>query len=104
MSVARTQIKLSFSAPGTDRSHPPPVRSYLVRQSLRPIRSERDFARAQTLCRGRCRFTVPWIGGRVSLTVTGLRPRTTYYYALAARDNLSGRRGPRSQVVKVRTR
>jgi alpha-tubulin suppressor-like RCC1 family protein len=103
LSIARTQITLGFTAPGTNRSHPPPVRSYLVKQSLHPIRSDRDFARAPTLCKGRCRFDVPWVGARVSLIVTDLRPRTTYYYALAARDNLSGRLGPRSQAVKVRT-
>lgn len=67
------------------------------------MRGARDFARAQTLCRGRCRLTAPRIGDRVSLTVTGLRPHTTYYYALAAQDNVSGRSGPRAQVA-VRTR
>ncbi len=36
--------------------------------------------------------------------VTDLRPRTTYFYAVDARDNVSGRTGPRSTTVKARTR
>lgn len=100
---ARTRVTLAFDTLGTDASRPPPARSYLVKQSLRPMRSARDFARADPVP-GRCCLTAPRIGGRVSLTVTGLRPRTTYtYYALAAQDNVLGRSGPRAQVV-VRTR
>ncbi len=102
--IARTQIELDFNAPGTDRDHPPAARSYLVKQSTRPIRNPRDFARAQTLCAGTCRFDVSRIGAQIALTITGLRPHTTYYYAIAARDNVSAKRGPRSQTVKARTR
>jgi hypothetical protein len=40
----------------------------------------------------------------MTLTITNLRPRTTYYYSVAARDNVSNRRGPRSATVRVRTR
>jgi phosphodiesterase/alkaline phosphatase D-like protein len=40
----------------------------------------------------------------VRLTITDLRPRTTYFYAVAARDNVSGRAGPRSPTTKTRTR
>ncbi len=101
--LSETRIELDFDAPGTDANHPPPARSYLVKQSLRPIRGDRDFARAQALCKGSCRFAVSSVGDRVSLTVTGLRPHTTYYYALAARDNVSARPGPRSRTVKART-
>ena len=102
--LGRTRIELRFEAAGTDGDQPPPARSYVVKQSRRPIRSARGFTRAQTLCKGRCRFTPSAVGAKIALTVTGLRRRTTYYYALAARDNLSGRRGPRSTTVKVRTR
>ncbi|MDQ6803548.1 MAG: hypothetical protein M3065_00980, partial [Actinomycetota bacterium] len=84
--VGRTQVQLDFSAPGTDASHAPPARSYVVKQARRPIVSARGFARAQTLCKGVCRFTVSKVGGGVTLTVTDLRPHTTYYYAVAARD------------------
>ena len=101
--VGRTQVELEFAAPGTDGTHPPPATSYVVKQSRRLIRGARDFSRAQTLCGGRCRFKVTAVGGTVRLTVTDLRPRTTYYYAVSARDNVSARRGPRSATVSVRT-
>jgi hypothetical protein len=102
--ISRTRIELGFRAPGTEGSQLPPIHSYLVKQSLRPIRTLRDFSRAQTLCRGSCRFTVPKVGDRVSLTVSDLRPGITYYYAVVARDNLTGSQGPRSRWVKARTR
>ena len=95
---------LSWKAPGSDASRPPAARGYLVRQSLRPIRSARDFARAQTLCRGTCRFAVRALNTSITITVTDLRPRATYYYAVAARDNVTRRPGPRSKTVMVRTR
>jgi len=101
--ISNTQIELSFNAPGTDANHPPPARSYLVKQSPHPIRSARAFARAQTLCHGACRFTIAAIGDKVTLTVTDLRPHTTYYYAIAARDNITAKQGPRSQTVTART-
>ena len=102
--VSRTQVVLTFKAPGSNGSRPPAARAYLIRQAQRPIRSARDFGRAAALCRGSCRFQSLAMGARITLTVTGLRPRTTYYYAVAARDNVSNRTGPRSRVVRVRTR
>jgi len=101
--LTRSSIRLTFRAPGSDGRRPPPARAYVVRQSLRPLRGARALRRAQILCGGRCRLSVARVGARVSLTVTDLRPGTTYFYAVAARDNVSGRRGPRS-VVRVRTR
>jgi hypothetical protein len=103
-SVSKTRVVLSFRAPGTDRARGPAARSYLVKQSTRPIRGGRGFRRAQTLCNGSCRFSVTQVGARITLTVTGLRANTTYYYAVAARDNVSRRLGPRSKAVKARTR
>ena len=99
-----TQIQLSFNAPGTDANHPPPARSYLVKQSRHPIPTARAFARAQTLCHGACRFTIAAIGDKITLTVTDLHPHTTYYYAIAARDNITAKQGPRSAVVNATTR
>ncbi len=64
----------------------------------------RGFRRGQSLCKGACRFSITNVGSKLMLTVTGLRPHTTYYYAVAARDNVSGRPGPRSRAVSVRTR
>jgi hypothetical protein len=103
--VSKTKIRLSFRAPGTDGARAPAAHSYLVKQSGRPIRAgRRAFSRAQTLCRGRCRFDVTRVGAKLTLTITGLRPRTTYYYAIAARDNVSGRLGPRARAVRAKTR
>jgi len=101
---SRTKITLTFAAPGSDASTPPAARAYLVKQSLRPIRDARDFGRAQTLCKGACRFTVTAVGAKVTLAIGQLRAHTTYYYAIAARDNVTGRLGPRSQTARARTR
>jgi len=103
-SASATKVVLSFRAPGTDGRRGPAARGYVVKQSVRAIRGRRGFRRARSLCGGNCRFAVTRVGERITLTVTGLRPRTTYYYAIAARDNVSGRLGPRSRVVRARTR
>ena len=102
--TAGGSVVLAFDAPGTNGSRPPAARGYLIRQSRRPIRSARDFARAETLCRGTCRFAVRTLGADIRLTITDLRRRAAYYYAIAARDNVSGRLGPRSRTITVRTR
>jgi len=102
--TSRRKVVLTFRAPGTDGGRPPAARGYVVKQSLRPIRGRRGFRRAQTLCRGTCSFDVTFVGSKINLTVTDLRPRRTYYYAIAARDNVSGQPGPRSPTAKARTR
>jgi len=102
--LSRTKIQLRFNAPGTHASRAPAARTYLIKQSFRPIRGSRDFTRAHALCRGSCRFAITEVGGLISLTVSDLRPRTTYYYAIVARDNVSARGGPRSRAVRARTR
>jgi len=99
-----TTIVLSFRAPGSDGSNPPAARSYVVKQSLRPIRSARDFDRAPTLCGGACTFAVTPIAAAITLKVTDLRRTTTYYYAVAARDNVSKRVGLRSRTVSAKTK
>ena len=95
---------LSFPASGSDGPNPPAARVYLIKQSTRPIRGARDFRRAQTLCHGNCRFAATSVGTLITLTITHLVPHSTYYYAIAARDNVSGRPGPRSATAQVRTR
>jgi len=102
--VSRTAIILTFSAPGSNGTHPPAARAYLVKQSRSPIRSPRDFRQAATLCNGSCRFRVAAVGTTIKLTITHLAPHTTYYYAIAARDNISNILGPRSQTIAIRTR
>jgi len=99
-----TRIELSFRAPGTDGARAPAARGYLVGQSTRPMAGEEALKRALPLCKGTCRFARSRPGEPVTLTVEDLKPKTTYYYVVAARDNVSGRLGPRSEVVKVRTR
>jgi len=102
--VSRTKILLSFPAPGTDGPRSAAARAYVVKQSRRPIRGARRFSRAHTLCKGSCRFSPPRVGAKIKLTITDLGPNTTYYYAVAARDNTSNALGPRSKTVRARTR
>jgi len=102
--TGKRRIVLRFRAPGSDGADPPAARTYLIKQSRRPIRNARAFRRARALCRGTCRFSVTELGAKVSLKVTGLRRRRTYHYAVAARDNVSARLGRRSRSVKARTR
>jgi len=44
------------------------------------------------------------VGTRITLTISHLRPRSTFFYAIAARDNVSNRPGPRSATAQIRTR
>jgi len=101
--TAGGKIILTFRAAGSDASRPPAARTYFIKQSLRPIRDARSFKSADALCKGSCRFAVTALDTSLELTVTDLRPRRTYYYAVAARDNVSARPGPRSRTVKART-
>lgn len=93
-----SRIVLTFSAPGR-----PPARSYVVKQATTRIVGESGFARARSLCGGMCGFGPRTTGERLTLTVRGLRPKRTYYYALRALD-ASGRPGPVSNVARARTR
>jgi len=103
--TGRATVILRLDAVGSDGSRAPAARGYLVKQSTRPIRTTGQFERAQGLCKGICRFDdIVEPGADLTLRVTGLRRRTTYYYAIAARDNVSGRRGVRSRTITVRTR
>lgn len=102
--ISATAVKLSFLAAGSDASRAPAARSYVVKQSLTPIRGAQGFKRAQALCAGVCRFAPGRVGERLELTITDLRPRTTYYYAIAARDERTRRLGPLSHAIRVKTR
>jgi alpha-tubulin suppressor-like RCC1 family protein len=101
--VGRTKIVLSFTAAGSDGQSDPAARRYLIKQSVRPARGARGPAPAKALCHGTCRFALTDVGTSVSLAVTDLKPRTTYTYTVAARDNVSDRLGPRV-TLRVRTR
>ena len=102
--TGRARIELSFGAAGTEGSKLPAAQRYLVKQSLRPIRTALDFRRARALCRGACAFDVTRPGANVTLTITDLIRNRRYYYAVAARDNVSARKGPRSKAVSVLVR
>ncbi len=97
-------VTLTFNAAGTDHTRPPAARSYLVKQSRRPIRTPRDFRDAQALCHTRCNFNVTEVGGPISLKITDLNPNRPYYYATSARDNVSRRLGPRSPTAQAKTK
>jgi alpha-tubulin suppressor-like RCC1 family protein len=100
----KRRIVLTFTAPGTDGGKPPAARTYLVKQSRRPIRSSRSFRKAQTLCKGRCHIpSITKVGGTVTLAITDLGRRKTYYYAVAARDNVTRKLGRRSKPAKAKT-
>ena len=98
------KVRLTFRVAGTDGAKAPAARRYLVRQSLRPIRTAQDFRRAASLCGGSCSFNVTSLRSSAILTVTRLRRNRRYHYAIAARDNVSSRLGPRSPAVAVRVR
>jgi alpha-tubulin suppressor-like RCC1 family protein len=99
----RTKIALQFSAPGTDGDGGPAATSYVIRQAKHPLRTTLTFAHAPALCHGACRFAVSEIGTKLILTVNNLKPRTSYYYAVAALDNVTARPGPRSPAVEAKT-
>jgi hypothetical protein len=94
---------LSFTATGSDGKRDPAARAYVIKQSQAPRRAGQRPAPATSLCSGICRFKLTDVGQGVSLNVTDLKPRTTYSYTVAARDNVSNRLGPRV-TVRVRTR
>ena len=97
--------RLSFRTAGTAGNKAPAARTYVVKQSTRPIRTLADFNRAPSLCRGRCSFDeLTSIKSSVTLGVTKLVRNRLYHYAVAARDNVSSRIGPRSRTVSVRAR
>jgi hypothetical protein len=102
--ASRTGAVLTFDAVGTDGSKAPAARAYVVKQSLRPIRTKRDFDRAFALCSGGCSFKITRIGASLNLTVNRLKRGRRYYYAIAARDNVSLLPGPRSRTVSALTR
>jgi alpha-tubulin suppressor-like RCC1 family protein len=101
-SAARGALRLDFKTVGTDGSKLPAAHTYVIKQSEQPIRSAAEFDRAPALCKGRCSFDVTRIGANITLTVTGLRSRARYYFAVEARDNVSGRTGPRSATARGR--
>ncbi len=83
--VNEGEIRLTFSAPGSNEADPPPARRFVVKQSLGPIVDAGSFDQATALCGGECVFEPGAVGESLSLSVTGLQ-RKTYHYALRALD------------------
>ncbi len=104
VATGRHTVRLAFRAAGSDRTKPPAARGYLVKQSFHRIGTRRRFRRAHALCKGTCSFKVTEVGERITLAINHLHRHRVYYYAVAARDNVSARPGPRSKPVRVRTR
>ena len=105
VATGKGKARLSFRTAGSDGGKAPAARRYVVKQSTRPIRTRAHFDRAPSLCRGSCSFKeLTSIKSTVTLDVTKLVRHRLYYYAVAARDNVSARMGPRSRTVRVRAR
>jgi len=101
-SAGRGSVRLSFRSVGSNNTHAPAARGYLIKQSTRPIRTKLDFARAFALCGGLCSFEIDEVGASLTLNVTGLQPQRRYHYAIAARDNVvSALRGPSSRTISA---
>ena len=97
-----TSLMLTWSAPPSDGAFPPPATRFALHQSSdTPLTDEASFAAAQSLCGGECRFSLSTVGERVSLSVSELRPGTTYNYALRAVADTG--EGPLSNAVSART-
>jgi thermitase len=85
-------VNLSWTTPGDDDGTPPTstATSYLVRNSIAPIDAS-NWASATAVTSGIPTPKAP--GTAESMTVTGLIPGTTYYFAVRAQDetpNLGG--------------
>lgn len=99
-STSPSEITLSFSAVGDGTGAP--ASGYVVAQSTSPIGDASAFDQARNLCGGPCRFGPERIGAPLSLTVTDLRPATTYHYAVRAAGP-GGTRGPLSTPAQATT-
>jgi hypothetical protein len=96
--LSTSRVGLTFSAPGV-----PPAQAYVIKLSRSRIAGAAEFERATALCGGVCRLTPRAPRERLALTVTRLRPKRTYYFALRARDS-AGRLSPMSNVAVATTR
>ncbi|HUP69358.1 MAG TPA: kelch repeat-containing protein [Acidimicrobiales bacterium] len=90
--TSSSDITLTFAAPADDQQFPkdsPPAERYEIRQSQLPFTDADSFASARSLCPvGGCPFVPPQVGSTLSLEVHDLEPATTYYYAVAALNDI----------------
>lgn len=92
--VSDNDIRLDFIAPDD-----PPATRYVIKQSVSPVDTDAAFDAATTLCGGVCDLAA---GDRVTVTIGGLLPGTTYHFALRAMRP-GGDLGPRSTSVSATT-
>lgn len=100
--VSPTQVDLSFSAPGSGGDGPAPAVRFLVKLTRGVLTDAASFDAAAALCGGVCALAPARVGDRVTLSVTGLAPATTYRWALRALDG-AGLAGPQSNTAEATT-
>jgi hypothetical protein len=100
--AADDTVAMSWSAPASDAAYPPPAAKYVVKASRTPIDSDAAFDVAPALCGGTCTFAPPAVGARLSLSLAGLTPGTTYHFAVRALND-AGQVGARSNPVSATT-
>lgn len=98
--LSGSQIRLQWSAVGTDGARPPPAAEYVVKQARAPVAGADAFREATTLCE--CSFDLAEVGEALTVTVTDLDPGTTYHYAVRARGP-DGSLGPVSNPAAATT-
>lgn len=100
--VSSNEAELTFSAPGTIENVGAPAQKYVIKQSRSAITPD-NFGAAGSLCDGGvCTFSPTRVGLTLRLSVKGLVPETTYYYAVRALNG-AGAMGPMSNVAQVAT-
>ncbi|HVE46582.1 MAG TPA: IPT/TIG domain-containing protein [Acidimicrobiales bacterium] len=101
--ISDTAATLSFDAAGIIGDVAPPATDYQVRFSRAPIPDLAAFDAARPLCPNAvCSFVPGSVGQRLNLDVGGLRPGTTYYFAVRALGP-GGGLGPLSDQASTRT-
>lgn len=93
-------VRLTWSAPASDGSFPPPAGRYIVKQSTSPITNEADFAAARSLCAEGCRYSPGAVGHQLSLSVANLGAGATYHYSIRAVNEID-LTGPMSNAASV---
>lgn len=95
--LSGTEVSVSFTAPGF-----PTATEYVVKQSRVPI-TDANFDAALSVCENDvCNFPNRRYRERITLSIAGLVPETTYHYAVRAKD-AAGDLTPLSNVAQVTT-
>lgn len=97
--LSSTELELTFSTP--DDGTGAPASNYIIKQAPEAFDAA-GFVSADSLCDPVCELDPPGtVGDPLTVTITGLTPKTTYHYALRA---VNGERaGPISNVAQATT-